>query len=121
MIMKNLNFLKKIQTIVLSRIKKPKEDWIVEEKRKICKVCNYNSKNMQKIPLSKSILKVLSDFYSWIMGKADEDNLGNCLACESCSIYYKSVDENHCPHPEGDKWWSIYEPNSAQKQKWSKQ
>lgn len=113
-----MNFLNKIQTILLSRIKKPKEDWIVEEKRKICKVCNYNSKNMQKIPLSKSILKNLSDLYSWIMGKSEEDNLGNCGIC-GCSVYYKSADEDKCPHPNGDKWWSIYEPNSAQNKKWN--
>lgn len=74
---------------------------------------------MQKIPLSKSILKALSDFYSWIMGKSDEDSLGVCGICD-CSVYYKSVDEDKCPHPEGNKWKSIYEPNSGQKQKWNK-
>ncbi len=116
----SLNFLKKIRTIALSRIKKPKEDWTVEEKRKLCKVCEYNSLNVQKIPLFKLILKNLSDFLSWITNKAEEDNLGNCLACESCSIFYKTVDEEHCPHPEEDKWRSIYLPNSAQNEKWNK-
>ena len=75
--------------------------------------------NLEKIPLNKLIYKKLSDFYSFICGKSEEDNLGNCVACESCSVYYKTQDEEEkCPHPQGNQWKSIYNPNSAQNKKW---
>jgi hypothetical protein len=116
--MKILNLLKLIRTITLSRIKKTKPSELVEYKREICKTCEYNTLNLESIPPLKLILKKLSDFYSWMTGNAEVDVLGSCSACESCSIYYKTVDEDICPHPEGDKWKSIYSPNSAQKEKW---
>lgn len=81
--------LKKIKIILLSRLKKSKEDKEVLRKRSICKGCEFNSLNMEKLPFKKSIIKKLSDFYSFIAGKSEEDNLGNCTACESCSIYFK--------------------------------
>lgn len=91
-----------LKTIILSRIKKPKEDKETARKREICRTCEYNSKNIEKIPLKKLLIKKLSDFYSYIMGRADEDNLGNCLACESCSVYYKTMfDSEECPK---NKW-----------------
>jgi hypothetical protein len=91
-----------LKTIILSRIKKPKEDKETARKREICRTCEYNSKNIEKIPLKKLLIKKLSDFYSYIMGRADEDNLGNCSLC-GCSTFYSTIyeDENHCP--EG-KW-----------------
>jgi hypothetical protein len=67
---------------------------------------------MQSVPPLKRFLKLLSDFYSKITGNAKVDVLGNCTACESCSVYYKSIDEEECPK---DRWRSIYIPNSAQK------
>lgn len=105
--------MKKIKTIILSRIKKTKTSALVEYKRSICKKCEYNTLNLESVPPLKLIIKKLSDFYSWITGNADVDVLGNCSACEMCSIYYKSRDEQECPHPTGDKWKSIYIPNSA--------
>lgn len=96
--------LNKLKTIIFSRIKKPKEDEEVIRKRSICKKCEYNSINVEKIPFNKLILKKLSDFYSLIAGKKDEDSLGNCTACSSCSIFYKTLYEYHCPHPKGDRW-----------------
>jgi hypothetical protein len=102
--MKILKLLKQIQIIISSRFKKTEESENVLRKRKICKPCEYNSKNAKKIKLKKRILIGLSDFYSKITGKSKLDNLGNCIACDSCSIYFKSLDENHCPHPEQDKW-----------------
>ena len=90
----------------MSRFRKYKEDIIVDRKRKVCSVCEYNSLNTENISKKKSFLIKLSNFYSWICGKADLDILGNCTACESCSIYYKTLDEEHCPHPTGDKWKS---------------
>ena len=93
-----------LRKIILSRIKKPKEDKEVLRKRSICKNCEFNSLNMEKIPFNKLFLKKLSDFYSFIAGKKDEDTLGSCLACESCSLFYKTIYEDNCPHPTGDKW-----------------
>ncbi len=82
--------MKKILTIVKSRFKKNKEEAWVEDRRKICKGCEYNSKNVEKIGLTKKLTIKLSDFYSFITGKKKEDNLGSCLACEACSIYFKT-------------------------------
>ena len=102
-------------TIILSRIKKPKTTEEVEFKRKQCKDCEYNMLNIEKLPLRKRLIKALSDFYSWITFNSKVDVLGNCSACELCSIYYKTLEENeYCPK---DKWKSIYIPNSAQKTK----
>ena len=103
--------------ILMSRWRKEKPTDDIIKKRELCFNCEYNSLNMKKMPLNKKILKNLSDLYSFICGKLDEDNLGNCTACDSCSIFYKSLDDEHCPHPLGDKWKSIYTPNSGQKNK----
>ena len=83
----------KLKTIVKSRLTKPKEDKETLRRRSICKGCEYNSLNMEKIPFKKLVWKKASDFYSWIAGKEDEDNLGNCTICNSCSVYYKSAEE----------------------------
>jgi hypothetical protein len=96
--------LKTLKTIILSRLTKPKENKEVLRKRKICKDCDYNSSNMINIPLKKQIFKKLSDYFSLIAGKKEEDNLSNCEACLSCSIFYKTIYEEDCPHPQGDKW-----------------
>lgn len=112
--MKILNLLSKIRIILLSRIKKPKTSGLVEYRRAMCKICEYNTLNLESVPPMKLLIKKLSDFYSWITGNSDVDVLGNCSACEMCSVYYKSRDEDHCPK---DKWESIYIPNSAKKQK----
>jgi len=87
---------KTIKIIILSRFKKSKEDEETLRKRKICKGCEFNSLNVEKIPIKKRILKKLSDFYSWITGKSEDDVLGNCTFCSSCSIYYKILMEDNC-------------------------
>lgn len=95
--------MKKIKTIVLSRFKKEKnqEDW-VEVRRSFCKPCIHNSNNKSKISFKKRVLIWLSDFYSFITNTKDVDNLGNCTACDSCSIYFKTQEEyEKCPI---DKW-----------------
>lgn len=84
-----MRLIKKLIIIIKSRLKKPKEDKEVLRKRSICKDCEFNSLNMEKLPFKKLIIKKLSNFYSFIAGKSEEDNLGNCTACESCSIYFK--------------------------------
>lgn len=93
-----------IKTVILSRFTKPKEGLEVLRKRKICKGCEYNSLNVEKIELKKKLLIWFSDFYSKVTGNKEEDSLGNCIACSSCSIFYKSLYEDHCPHPTEDKW-----------------
>ena len=110
------NLLSTIRTIILSRIKKPQTTQEVEFKRKQCKTCEYNTLNIEKLPLKKRLIKLLSDFYSWITNNRKVDVLGGCSIC-GCSVYYKTIDEQHCPHPSQDKWQSIYLPNSAQKNK----
>lgn len=85
--------LKKIKIILLSRLKKPKEDKEVLRKRSICKSCEFNSINMEKLPFKKLIIKKLSDFYSFIAGKSEEDNLGVCSLC-LCSLYYKTLEDS---------------------------
>jgi len=79
--------------IVKSRFKKDNIEPFVVERRKECAKCEYNSLNAQKVPYFKRVLIMLSDFYSFITGNKEEDSLGNCLACEACSIYYKSAEE----------------------------
>jgi len=108
-----MKFKNTLITIILSRIKKTKTDEEVEFKRKQCKTCEYNTLNIEKLPLNKRLIKMLSDFYSWITFNKKVDVLGSCSIC-GCSVYYKTVDEEHCPK---DKWKSIYLQNSAQKTK----
>ena len=104
---KIMNFIKTTLIIIRSRFKNDIVDEVVEQKRAICKTCNYNSLNMQSVPPLKKFLKWLSDLYSKITGNAKVDVLGNCHACEACSILFKSRDEEECPHPDGDKWKNI--------------
>jgi hypothetical protein len=91
--MKILNVLKTIRIIVLSRLKKPKEELWIKARRKVCSSCEFNSINVEKIPLDKKILIKLSNFYSCITFKSKIDNLGNCTACQSCSIYYATAEK----------------------------
>lgn len=88
--------------IIKSRFKKG-EDEETKRLRAICKSCEFNSKNVEKIPIKKRILIFLSDTLSLVMGRKEEDNLGNCLGCESCSIYYKTreYEWEDCPK---NKW-----------------
>lgn len=88
--------------IIKSRLKNG-EDKETKRLRKICKDCLYNSKNLECIPIKKRILIFLSDTLSWVMGRKAEDSLGNCMACASCSIYYKTreYEWENCPK---DKW-----------------
>lgn len=83
---------KKIKIIVLSRFKKENQEEWVEVRRSICKPCVFNSKNQEKIKFNKRVLILLSDFYSFITGNKEKDNLGNCTACESCSIAFKTLE-----------------------------
>ena len=92
--------LKKITTILLSRNKKPKTEKWVLDRRACCKSCKYNTLNLQNY--KKKLLKLLSDSLSFIMGRAEDDKLGNCTACEMCSIFFKTETKiEKCP----EKLW----------------
>ena len=102
--------MNKIWTIIKSRLQKPRIDKEIERKRAICLGCEFNSNNLRKLSTYKLFLTSLSDFYSFavrkektatelkkslsnlysrIAGKKEEDNLGDCDLC-GCSIFYKS-------------------------------
>lgn len=94
--------MKKLLTIIKSRFKKEETTQQVKDRREVCKGCEFNSKNVDNIPFRKLIWKKLSDFYSLLCGTLDEDNLGNCLACNSCSLYYSTKEpEESC---KKNKW-----------------
>lgn len=109
-----MKFNSTLITIILSRIKKTKTTKEIEFKRKQCKTCEFNTLNIKKLTLKQKLIKLLSDFYSFTTFNRKVDVLGNCTACELCSVYYKTIDEEHCPHPGGDKWKS----NLIQNKKW---
>jgi len=103
--------LSKIRTIILSRIKRnnSEEKW-VEARRKICLGCEYNSLNVSSLNGYTFFLTTASRFYSFITGNRSVDILGECLACESCSIYYKSAEKNeNCKKNR----WEVLEDNSV--------
>ena len=83
--------------ILLSRFKKNKSKHFIE-RLKECMVCEYNSKNSEKIAWYKRVLIWMSTTYSFITFNIKEDSQGNCTACQSCSIYYKAREEKEkCP------------------------
>ncbi len=103
--------LKKIKTIILSRFKKETGESWIEERRKICAPCPYNTLNQSRTTIIAKIYKFFSNFIDWLTD-ADKDELGDCKC--GCPIYYLTrEEESECP--EG--YWSIYIPNSAQKEK----
>lgn len=95
---------KKLVIIVLSRFKKPNQEQWIKDRRKECAVCPFNTLNLEKNKLSfnKKLLQRLSRFYSIITGNKDVDVLGECTACETCSVYYKSSEPtSYC---EKNRW-----------------
>lgn len=104
----------KIVSIIKSRLKKPQKEKWVEDRRGICDVCPFNTKNQEKLTLKNKIYKKLSDFLTWIMRSENED-LGSCGIC-GCPIYYLSSEsESNCSSTP-PKWKSIYIPNGNSKQ-----
>ena len=92
----------KLKIIILSRLKKPKKEQWTKDRRKECAKCQWNTKNMTKLPISKTLIKFLSDFYSTITGNYKVDILGNCTICNMCAIFYKSEEPTEkCPK---NKW-----------------
>lgn len=90
--------LSKLKTIILSRFKNNKEEIWIKKRREICLECKHNSLIGGTPNMYKFFLATLSSFYSWLVGKSKEDSLGNCTACDSCSIYYKTLElDETCP------------------------
>lgn len=104
MVMQLKKKFKKLVIVILSRLKKPNQEQWVEDRRKECRVCPFNTLNLEenKLTFKKKLLKNLSQFYSKITGNGDVDVLGECTACETCSVYYKSLEPtSYC---EKNKW-----------------
>lgn len=118
--MKIWNLLRIIQTVCLSRVKKTKTEQWIKDRRKICYVCPYNTRNLDKISFKQKVSRFFSNCLTLIMtGRLNEDN-SECSIC-TCTLTYKTKSEYEgCNHPVEDQWKSIYLPNSAQKEKWKK-
>lgn len=94
--------IKKLKIIILSRFKNNNEEEWVKKRRVTCLECKYNSLNASNKTLVHYFLAALSKFYSTLTFRKKDDTLGNCLACESCSIFFKSAEEDEtCPK---NKW-----------------
>lgn len=87
--------IKKIKTILLSRIKHNKEEEWIQKRRLTCLECNYNTLNGGSLKGYRFFLAIISSSYSKLMGRAKEDVLGECSAC-GCSIFYKSESLEDC-------------------------
>lgn len=103
------NIVHKVLIIIKSRFKKNTEDKEAKRLRSICKSCEFNSKNLDYIPWKKRVLIAVSDTYSWMTGKKEEDSLGNCSIC-TCSVYYKTQEYKfeECPK---NKWQTTIKMN----------
>lgn len=91
----------KIKRIIMSRFLNNDEESWVKERRNICKTCPFNTRNIEKITLKVKLLKILSDFYTRVVGKKSID-LGVCSIC-SCDLYYKTQEEDKRECPK-NKW-----------------
>lgn len=92
----------KLWRIVKSRFLKQKNEQWIQDRRDKCKNCEWNTLNKTNITIKQKFLKNLLDAYSQISGNEDEDTLGNCTACEMCSVFYKSSEKlEKCPK---NKW-----------------
>jgi len=105
--------LKKLQIIILSRFKKPKNEKWIKDRRIACFNCEHNTNNTNKLSIKLKIMIILSDFYTWITLN-EKTNLGNCKIC-TCDLYYKTSEITEICEARPTKWKSIYKPNSAQK------
>jgi hypothetical protein len=98
----------KLLKIVNSRFKSTEEDW-VKERSAICKICKYNTKNLNKITIKQYLVRLLSNILTFLTtGKLNKDN-SECSIC-TCTLIYKVKE----PTEYCDKgYWSIYQPNSS--------
>jgi hypothetical protein len=104
---KNLGF-----RILKSRWRK--EEDFAKERMKICNVCEFNTKNIEKITIKQKVVNFFSNILTLFMtGKLNDDNSA-CSIC-SCTLTFKVLEiDEKC---DKNRWDSIYIPNSAQKNK----
>jgi len=96
-----------IKMLLLSRFKKEKNEQWVQDRRQICKVCPYNTKNLESISRKQKIVNFFSKIYSAITFSENED-LGECSIC-TCPLFYKTREkEENC---DKNKWKSIHIEN----------
>ena len=79
---------KKLLIILLSRFKKTKKEQWIEDRKKECDKCPFNTKNMNKVSLKQYGYNFLSNTLTLITtGKINEDNSA-CSLC-SCTLAFK--------------------------------
>lgn len=105
--------LKKIKTILLSRIKDNKEEQWIRDRQMICLRCENNSINSSRFSVYRFFLTTLSTLLSFFTGRLKEEgSIGYCNIC-GCDNYFKtSIEEEECSD-NPIKWESIYIPNSS--------
>lgn len=105
----------KLKTIVFSRAqKKPNAGSFVEKRREICKTCPLNTKNLEKVSLKISIIKLFSDLYSYLTGNKKVDVLGSCSVC-GCSIFYMTQQKEESCSTTPMKWKKVPLPRKSKK------
>lgn len=83
--------MKLIKTIILSRFKKPKTEKWIEDRKNQCKVCPFNTANMDKISIKQKIYRVLSNLLTLITtGHLNKDD-SECSLCH-CTLTYKQIE-----------------------------
>jgi hypothetical protein len=98
--------------ILKSRFKK--ESDFAKERMKICDVCEYNTKNMQRISLKQKTFNFFSNLVTLLTkGKRNESD-DSCNIC-GCTLSFKILEEGESCPAEPSKWKSIYIKNSAKK------
>ena len=82
------NFFNKLKIIALSRLKKPKQEGWIKDRRKVCDSCEFNTKNIENISLKQKVVNLLSNILTLVTtGKLNEDNSA-CKIC-TCTLAYK--------------------------------
>lgn len=94
--------ISKIKTIIFSRFKKPNTESFVEDRRKICAGCKFNSINSREISLKMKIMRFFSDTLTFVT-KAEKVDLGQCIHPNcGCDLYFKTQESLEvCPE---NKW-----------------
>lgn len=80
--------LNKLKIIILSRLKKPKQEQWITDRSKICNSCEFNTKNSIGISFKQKFVNLLSSILTLtITGKLNKDNSA-CKIC-TCTLIYK--------------------------------
>lgn len=98
--------------ILMSRWRK--EEDFAKERMKICNVCEFNTKNMQKIRFKQKVVNFFSNALTLITtGKLNESD-DSCNIC-GCTLIFKVLEEGTSCPAEPSKWKSIYIPNNEKR------